>query len=139
MYRALTALLTMLLLAACQDNGTMSPPSQSGTKMANPASVNCVEKGGKLDIETAGDGGQYGVCLFEDNRQCEEWALLRGECPDGGIKVTGYVTPAGRYCAIRGGVYSVTKEQGADGEQGNCRIPGGTVCDAQAYYDGTCP
>ena len=50
-----------------------------------------------------GDGGQIGVCYFEDNRQCEEWALMRGECPVGGVKVTGYVTPAGRYCAITGG------------------------------------
>jgi putative hemolysin len=32
--------------------------------------------------------GQYGVCFFEDNRQCEEWALLRGDCPVGGKKVT---------------------------------------------------
>jgi hypothetical protein len=33
------------------------------------------------------------VCVFGDNRQCEEWALMRGQCPAGGIRVTGYVTP----------------------------------------------
>jgi len=57
--------------------------------MANPASENCVAQGGALLIETRGDGGQYGVCLFEDNRQCEEWALYRGDCPVGALKITG--------------------------------------------------
>ena len=28
---------------------------------------------------------------------------MRGDCPVGGVKVTGYVTPAARYCAITGG------------------------------------
>lgn len=47
--------------------------------MANPASQNCVNQGGTLTIEERGDGGQFGVCTFEDNLQCEEWALLRGD------------------------------------------------------------
>jgi predicted metal-dependent phosphoesterase TrpH len=38
---------------------------------------------------SATDGGEYGICVFEDNRQCEEWALFRGECPAGGRKATG--------------------------------------------------
>ncbi len=50
-------------------------------------------------------GGEIGVCLFEDNRQCEEWALLRGECRQGGIRVAGYDTTEERHCAIRGGRY----------------------------------
>jgi hypothetical protein len=78
--------------------------------LANPASENCVTTGGRLVIETA-PGGQYGVCVFEDNRQCEEWALLRGACAIGGIKVTGYATPQARYCAIRGGDYAITRQQ----------------------------
>jgi len=35
--------------------------------------------------------------------QCEEWAMARGECPVGGVKVSGYNTSAARYCAITGG------------------------------------
>jgi putative hemolysin len=84
------------------------------------------------------DGGQFGVCLFEDNRQCEEWALLRGDCPVGGVKVTGYVTQAGRYCAIRGGTYAVTGSRGASDEQGTCTLNDGTQCDAWDYYDSKC-
>ena len=59
--------------------------------MANPASENCIQKGGKLEMRT-NKKGEYGVCLFEDNRQCEERALLRGDCPEGGVKVTGYLS-----------------------------------------------
>jgi len=115
------------------------PSSASAPGLANPASENCVAQGGELRIEMAGGGGQYGVCLFEDNRQCEEWALLRGECPAGGIRVTGYITPQARYCAIRGGDYVVTREQTAAApEQGTCTLPGQPACDALALYEGRC-
>lgn len=101
--------------------------------MANPASVNCEQKGGKLEIRTA-KNGQYGVCIFEDNRQCEEWALMRGNCPVGGLKVTGYQTDAEVYCAITGG-----EVQGLDTDKPTCKRVDGTVCDAQANLDGDCP
>ena len=45
----------------------------------NPASTNCVENGGILEIITNIDGSQFGLCKFEDY-SCEEWAYLRGEC-----------------------------------------------------------
>jgi putative hemolysin len=59
-------------------------PSVQCTKsvgMANPASVNCEEKGGNLEIVTDTDGGQIGMCTLADGTQCEEWAYFRGECP----------------------------------------------------------
>jgi putative hemolysin len=34
--------------------------------LANPASRNCVDKGGQLTIESNGKGGQFGVCTFAD-------------------------------------------------------------------------
>ncbi len=126
-------LLAVALLAACVP---VSAPATTG--IANPASENCVKQGGTLQIEERGDGGQFGVCYFEDNLQCEEWALFRGECPAGGVKVTGYATPAGRYCALTGGTYAVTGSSGAADEQGTCTLPNGATCDAWAYYNGTC-
>ena len=54
--------------------------------LANPASGYCIQVGGKLEILKREDGAEYGVCLFEDNKKCEEWALFRGECPIGGVK-----------------------------------------------------
>src|ERR1043165_571784 len=107
-------------------------------ELANPASQNCIAKGGELKLESNGSGGGFGVCVFADNRQCEEWAMLRGQCRNGGIKVTGYATPAARYCAITGGTYKVTAASNTPQERGRCAFAGGRTCDAKAYYDGTC-
>ncbi len=49
--------------------------------MANPASEKCIEDGYKLEIREDASGNQYGVCIFLDNSECEEWAYFRGECP----------------------------------------------------------
>jgi putative hemolysin len=130
MIRAMFLVPVSVSLAA-SGAGAQSP------QLANPASQNCVRQGGTLTIERRPDGGQYGVCVFTDNYQCEEWALFRGECPKSGLRVTGYVTPAGRYCAITGGRYTVVTESAA-GETGVCSLPGGKTCDAAAYYGGTC-
>ena len=111
---------------------------QPRPQLANPASVRCVEKGGTLRMERRPDGGQYGVCVFVDNYQCEEWALFRGECPAGGLRVTGYITPAARYCAITGGRYTVVARSGAADEQNACALPGRKACAADAYYAGAC-
>lgn len=100
-------------------------------EIANPASENCVKIGGTLQIAKRGDGGEYGICLFEDNRQCEEWALLQGKCPMGGIKITGYVTPEGIYCALRGG--RVLENETV------CQLPSGKKCSTQDLYQGKCP
>ena len=106
-------------------------------QLDNQASQNCAGQGGTRQVERRGDGGQYGVCVRTDNYQCEEWALLRGECPKNGLRVTGYATPAGRYCAITGGRYTVV-EDSSRSEQGVCSLPGGKTCNAAGYFAGTC-
>lgn len=117
---------------------TVTQPDSIQPAFANSASQNCVDQGGTLSIEVRGDGGQFGVCKFEDNLQCEEWALMRGDCPAGGIKVTGYITSAARYCAITGGAYVVTGNNGTVNEQGTCNFKVGMQCDAWDYYNGAC-
>ncbi len=138
-----TLLLVALLVSSCtsptqqietQANQAQTEPAQ----LANPASENCVAQGGTLAFEERGDEGQFGVCYFEDNLQCEEWALMRGDCPVGGVKVTGYITEAARYCAITGGEYAITGNNGADDEQGTCSFKDGSQCNAWEYYDGGC-
>ena len=54
-----------------------------GATMPNPASVFCEENGGNLEIRTAEDGSQAGVCVFPDGSECDEWAFNRGECKPG--------------------------------------------------------
>ena len=115
-----------------------TPMQKSAGQIANPASENCVQQGGTLVIKKRGDGGEYGVCVFEDNRQCEEWAMLRGECPVGGIKITGYVTQAAQYCMITRGAYKVTGNSNTDQEQGTCTFKNGQTCDARDYFAGKC-
>jgi putative hemolysin len=58
-------------------------PANTSSNLANPASVNCVQKGNRLEIRTAADGSQVGICIFPDGSQCEEWAFFRGECAQG--------------------------------------------------------
>jgi putative hemolysin len=48
--------------------------------MPNPASVYCEQNGNKLEIQTAADGSQSGLCVFPDGSSCDEWAYFRGEC-----------------------------------------------------------
>lgn len=53
------------------------------TNMPNPASAFCETNGGTVDIRTDASGGQYGVCVFPDASECDEWAYFRGECQPG--------------------------------------------------------
>lgn len=100
--------------------------------MANPASVNCEKKGGSTIIAKKPDGAEYGICDFGDNMQCEEWALMRGDCPVGGVKITGYDTQAQIYCVITGG-------QALAIGNAACTLKDGTVCPVNDYFVGTCP
>src|SRR4030095_10835326 len=128
--------LLVLVIAATAVPAMAQAPQRAA--LANPASQNCAAKGGTLSIEKNGKGAQFGVCTFPDNLQCEEWAMMRGECKTGGIKVTGYVTPAARYCAITGGTYAVTAASNTAVERGTCTFANGKECTAQAYFNGTC-
>jgi putative hemolysin len=79
---------TGLIVAGCTQSSTqasvttttpaaqVSPAGQAG--MANPASVNCGNIGGKVEIKDSA-AGQYGMCTFTNGTTCEEWALFRGE------------------------------------------------------------
>jgi Tol biopolymer transport system component len=124
-----------------QDNADDQMPywKPATTQLANPASANCIQQGGFIEMEDRAGLGEFGVCYFLDNRQCEEWALLRGDCPVGGLKVTGYLNEAARYCAITGGEYTITgNSEDPNQQQGTCTFNTGKTCNASDYYDGTC-
>jgi putative hemolysin len=48
--------------------------------LPNPASVYCEQQGNRLEIRTAVDGSQSGICILTDEAECDEWAYYRGEC-----------------------------------------------------------
>ena len=101
------------------------------TEIANPASVYCVNQGGNLIIKSKEDGSEYGLCYFEDNRACEEWAMLKGECPIGGVKTTGFDTIAQSFCAWSGGKTFAT-------ENAVCSFDDGSTCLVDDFYHDIC-
>jgi len=76
--------IVFITLTACTARQVQAP-SLSATEvtqvnMPNPASVYCVQQGNTLEIRTADDGSQSGICVFSDGSSCDEWAYYRGEC-----------------------------------------------------------
>lgn len=55
-------------------------PQAGGVELPNPASVNCLNRGGRLEMRKGPDGGESGYCVFAGGGECEEWALFRGTC-----------------------------------------------------------
>jgi putative hemolysin len=80
----LCTILILLTLAACtapqvqtpEPVATDAPP----VNMPNPASVYCEQNGYELEIRTAPDGSQSGICTFLDGSTCDEWAYFWGKC-----------------------------------------------------------
>jgi len=84
MKRIFTFTIILLALVACTAPQVQAPaPTATDipqVNMPNPASVYCEQNGNKLEIQTASDGSQSGVCVFQDGSECDEWAYFRGEC-----------------------------------------------------------
>jgi Tol biopolymer transport system component/putative hemolysin len=86
----LALILSALIISGC-GTSTVEPT----TGLANPASVYCEEQGYTLEMRTD-ENGTYGVCIFPDGSECEEWAFYRGECKpaSASISETSTETPA---------------------------------------------
>jgi uncharacterized protein len=71
-------------LAACATSPVQTPEATATVvplaSIPNPASLYCEQKGNKLEIVTAADGSQSGVCVFPDGSTCDEWIYFRGGC-----------------------------------------------------------
>jgi hypothetical protein len=87
--------------------------------MPNPASVYCEQNGNQLEIRTAADGSQSGICVFPDGSTCDEWAYFRGEC---GLAAQESPTPA------------MTLESTTEASGGGPGGDGGTEGDASGGY-----
>jgi len=73
--------------------------------LANPASVYCINQSGSLEIRTDSTGGQYGVCIFDDGSECEEWKFFRAECGQMCGGIAGIMCPEGETCNMQGKIY----------------------------------
>lgn len=68
--------LTTLLLGGCSAGKEPAP----AIGIANPASVYCVEQGGRLEIVDT-EAGQVGMGHLPDGSVIEEWELFRRDNP----------------------------------------------------------
>jgi putative hemolysin len=83
MKRMLALTILLMALTACTSFRVQTSESAATEilpNMPNPASVYCEQNGNKLEIRTAADGSQSGVCVFPDDSTCDEWAYYRGDC-----------------------------------------------------------
>ncbi len=78
----LAAIILITLIILCPKNETTQP----NTQLPNPASQHCQDNNGTLEI-IDGEDGQYGLCHFDDESMCEEWAFFREECTKGKLKI----------------------------------------------------
>ncbi len=62
-----------LLLVACNEE---SSRTTTNVQLANPASVYCEQRGGRLELVDEA-AGQVGYCVLPDGRRVEEWAFFR--------------------------------------------------------------
>lgn len=122
MKRTLAFTIMLMALTACGAPQAQAPDTAATgmlqADMANPASVYCKQKGNELEIRTAADGSQQGICIFPDGSSCEEWAYYRGEC---GPAVQASPSPAGA-------VEATTQASGGTGgeEPGSSMPPSAT-------------
>jgi putative hemolysin len=84
MKKIITFTIILMALTACTSLRVQTSESAATdmpqANMPNPASVYCEQNGNTLEIQTAADGSQNGVCVFPDGSTCDEWAYFRGEC-----------------------------------------------------------
>ena len=91
----LLACTLIFALGACAPAAApATPTAQPKSEIANPASVYCNDHGGKLQIVTATDGSQSGMCTLPDGTQCDEWSYFRGECGPGTKTASQGIPPA---------------------------------------------
>jgi len=91
--KILILMMTIVMILGISACSSMSATPTTTTDLANPASVFCGENQGTLEFRQDTSGGTYGVCVFADGSECEEWAFFRGECKPGDSPVVKETTP----------------------------------------------
>jgi len=70
-------------------------PAEQEIELANPASANCQDQGGRLE-KAEFESGETFFCFFEDGSQCEEWDFFTGACDKGDLKIETLKAGTGR-------------------------------------------
>jgi putative hemolysin len=96
--------------------------STSDAGLANPASVYCEGLGFELELRTD-DAGSFGVCIFPDGSECDEWDFLAGRCGQ-----------EHSYCEQQGFLIEAEEESNI----GKCVFTDGSFCMELDYFEGRC-
>jgi putative hemolysin len=123
-YVLIMATSLIFLATSCKANNG-GEPTDASPGMPNPASVYCEEQGGQVEIRSDEDSGQYGVCVFDDGSECDEWEFYRGECAPEGADVIGMPNPASVYCEEQGGQVEIRSDEDG-GQYGVCVFDDGS-------------
>lgn len=78
MLASLSLVVCCLLLALSPTPPTSNNAGSIG--MPNPAAVYCKALGYQYKIVETNDGGQTGVCVFPDGKECKAWDFFAGRC-----------------------------------------------------------
>lgn len=75
----LVVIVIILISLTLTSKFLVNSKNTTGTQIANPATINCIENDGKPSVVDKLEG-QVGMCTFSNGIVCEEWAYFRGEC-----------------------------------------------------------
>jgi hypothetical protein len=127
LHRWAAFLLAGSMLAACGGApAATGEPSQEpmigpGAGLPNPASAYCTGLGYELEMRT-NENGEYGVCVFPDGTECDEWDFMAGRCGQDHS-----------YCSQQG--YTLRDEAT---NMAVCVFPDGSSCPEYDFYSGAC-
>ena len=98
---------------SCKEGEKTNSKAGQEATLPNPASQNCIEKGGQLVMlqETA---GTLGICKFSDGSECEEWQFYRGECQKGQTTKADTSHPYRGWLRKKSGNYFFKSETGVE-------------------------
>jgi len=114
-------ILCLLLLAAAMA-GCAPQGDEPLNEMANPASVYCQGLGYEEETRE-NEAGQYGICIFPDDTECDTWDFLAGRCGQ-----------EHSYCAQQGFELIAIENSNI----GTCVFEDGSTCVEFSYFQGDC-
>lgn len=78
----------MVTLNACASAPVPLQATPQAVRAASPATLNCLQNHGKLEIRRTPEG-EKADCLLPSGKRCDEWEMFRGNCPTRTVNANG--------------------------------------------------
>ncbi|KAL7549244.1 hypothetical protein ACHAWF_012532 [Thalassiosira exigua] len=102
------------------------------------SSTYCTLRGGMETTQYEPDGGQYGICIFDDGTACDTWKFVRRECKKGDLPIFSEFCTQNRGQEIQENVDWGHVLGAEPATYSSCAFVNGTSCDEHAYFDEGC-